>query len=333
MLSSGSKRSVHSARFEKSLEGWTERSPFQRCLPMAAEELAVSIPTRGGPHSTWCSPRMPKVRNRKYVLKVEPGPRQDNDWMLPPAIARAYEAGDERFGFRSERAGRFQLGRHFPALVAAPELLPSWRLAQTSEWGRSPIPAAPCGERDAALPADFARTTESAWRRQRPKQTDVGRKGFMGTSSDSSRLICDRGPALFAEPYDAALEVERKADQRRKARMRGEATVLTSAAAARVSCDSFRPDVDNHIATMRGRGRIMNELLRGRYEKKRDTFRQNREARLRQSNFQRSLREKEEAAAEEARRREIAEQEAAAVARSRSDAIPSDLQLTISLGR
>lgn len=297
----------------------------QRHLPVAAEELAVDLPTAGGgPRSARCSPRAPRVRSRRYVLKVELGARQDSDRALPPVVARAREV--QRLAFRSERAGCFQVRRHFPALVAAPGLLPCWHPTQASE---ESLP----GEHEAAPPADFARTTESAWGRLRPKLTDVGRKGFVGRGSDSSRLICDRGPALFAEPYDAVLETERQAAMQRKERMRGEASFLTSVAAARLSCDFFRPDVDNHIATMRERGRIMNELLRERYEEKRDTFRQNKQARLREANFQRSLNEKEEkAAAEEARRREIAEKEALAMANTRSD-VTSDLQLAISLGR
>lgn len=385
MLSSASQRSLRSARCEeKSREGRAERSPFQRRLPAAAEELAVNVPTGGGPHSTQRSPRTPQVvfssdrevhsssvsreprcvdsvtaqaRGRRYVLRVEPGARQDNDWMLPPAVARAYEAGAERFAFRSERAGHFQLGRRFPALVGAPELMPGWQSprrghqqppgsaqfssasAQESgeSGGRGPG-AKSGGEREAAPPAhfDFARTTESAWRRLRPKHPDVDRRGFVGIGSESSRLICDRRPALFADPYDAALEAERQGATQRKKSLRGEASFITGAASARLSCDFFRPDVDNCIATMRERGRITNERLRERYEEKRDRFRQNRQARLRQSSFQRSLCEKERAARvaaeEEAWRREIAEKEAAAMAISRSNTVHSDLQLAISLG-
>jgi hypothetical protein len=292
MQLSASARSFRSASGDESgEEGKSLPSLFQRQLLCEPEEVVVDIP-KGVPAehsqsaSTWCSRRRARLRNRRYFVTVEPNPdfRQPmpQPSQLVPSTRLPPLSADEHLGekpsFRQERAGKFHTGRHFPALVASPQLLPTWRrankaAAKAAAKAQTARPHYNAPEDEAEVP--FMKPTESAARKLRDKKLDVGARTFVCTAPTSARdLLCDRGPALHADPYDLALAEERERAKQTKESLRGAPTVLTSIASARSSCDSFRPRLDDHIAEMRHRGRAMNASLKERYQQRLKAFRE-----------------------------------------------------------
>jgi len=119
---------------------------------------------------------------------------------------------------------------------------------------------------------------------------------FVSGASGASDLICDRRPVLHNEEFDDGQTSKemRDADERLWV---GESSILPpSVAAAKVSFDSGRPQLESHIAAMRERGRAYNESLKERYEVTRESFQREQAALIERqgclSTFEMSLREK-----------------------------------------
>lgn len=315
----------------------SQPSVFDKCVPQSIEEVEVALP-RG--LRTHASPRVAgelkkdcrvKVPTRTYNVTVEPrgNTKKAKDVIREAArplsniemdIERS-KAGDpevtdsvgERFLFKQERNKRFQLGRQFPAL-ASPRLVPSWRLSsagqRSMEAGQDdvPSPTTPRSPRNASL----TKPTESHKRKQQVKRIMPSTTPWLHAGvAGKEELISDRKPALHADRYDdGSTEFE---ENELSKQLWVDDRPMMPASNGKVTFDAARPQLEQHISAMRGRGKIMNESLKERYDLMRENFQRERQAQTEKncglSNFESDLREKQKREVQEMKARSLAAQQ------------------------
>merc|ERR1719160_1296482 len=115
---------------------------------------------------------------------------------------------DERFSFRAQRAKKFALNNHFPALVS-PRLVPSFRMQMA---GNHTIGNGLGGKEGSTLNVPTA-STRFKQRSKRPKDP---LQPFIPSTRNAERAICDRQPALHDTPYESSrvTQLQEYADQK-----------------------------------------------------------------------------------------------------------------------
>lgn len=302
MLRNLSSRSVAQSSASASL------SAFDRELPKAVETLEVVLP-RG--LRVYASPRVAgrvrttpsgSSRTRKYDVTVEPNAHSKRPKELLRELAKQpscldleaelQEAADcildQRRLFRRDRAKRFQVGSHFPAL-AAPRLVPSWRRSaarKSAETGSICFTLQPDGS--ASTSSLARRPTMSHCSKQRVKRMNWEAGQWHNASGMlAEQLICDRRPALYEGLYDTPRIRQQQEMLESKRRWVGQATILpTNPAVARVAFDSARLPLNSQVAAVRQRGRALNEDLKERYLARRQLFQNELQARGNLSSFE-----------------------------------------------
>lgn len=200
---------------------------------------------------------------------------------------------DERFWYRAERAKRFQVNKHFAALVS-PRIVPTYRmrLAASGEdpsSGRSGGAAGAAGQNSlmkltAAAALRAAENKQAAQKKSSVSHMSVSDGSFTAAplpfvpsgKSEASEAICNRKPALFDTPFGAPLEVERREYIATKSQFLGPASVLATGGLARVnaSCENGRAEKDELVRRMREKGEASQRHLQQEYFAKLRNFQQ-----------------------------------------------------------
>jgi len=250
-----------------------ELSTFERRCLQEAESVSIEIPRGLRIASTArVAGRKPNAPSRTYSLTVEPKGRMKKAKDLlretakplsslefdlqQTAMGRKETDGllNERFCYRSQRAKKFSMNNHFPALVS-PRLVPSYRMQQAGQNITTP-------REDTSLQA----MTVSTQRKQRSKRPKDPLQPFIPSTRNAERAICDRQPALFDTPYESSRTTQVQEYQETKERWQGPNTMLpTSVGQAKASCEPSRLEKDDHIMRMREKGREQQRALEEQY--------------------------------------------------------------------
>jgi len=300
----------------QSSEQEDESRTFDKQLPRDIEYVRVQV-QRG---AVVRRQRDPTTHVRTYDIMVEPGgharrqkdlireagqvPAHHVDWdseVKGTSEHSELEQVGERFSFRRERARRFKVGSHFPALVASPRIVPAWpslESGQASSSRTSPSHGGGGSPRSVReVPTrQLTKPTISNTAKHTAKHQEGPLTRHWATTGPASELLSDRRPALYDEHYEAAMDQQRKEYMEAKGRWVGEATILP---ATHASClDTRGRAVRSHIAAQR-RSSTSSESLQERYEVSRKHFQMQRQERSGRSRFERHLEAAKERAADE----------------------------------
>lgn len=178
---------------------------------------------------------------------------------------------DERFWYRAERAKRFAVNRHFPALVS-PRIVPTYRMrvaAHGDDASRSPSTANSLMKLTAAA---SLRSMEN--KNQLSSQDEVPPLPFVPPGR--SEAIYDRKPTLFDSPFDVPHDVALHDYMAAKSRFLGPPAILPTGGRARVnaSCEPGRVEKDELLRRMREKGEAAQRALQQEYFAKLRSFQQ-----------------------------------------------------------
>lgn len=281
---------------------------FDQSLPREVENLEVVQPRGLKVHgSSACAGKMGgvEVPTKTYSVIVEPRghPRasQCTSSRMPSDLEDKPddEGLDDRFCFRMSRSRRFKVGRHFPVLVC-PRLMPAWKdVAAGGDAGEeragaesSSRPQSREKEERLAQPT-VARAAKFAVKVELSADTPfVMGSGNAGAGAGS--VVCDRGPALFSEPFDLERHKLRQDFHNGKERWLGKATMMpTNTAEAKRAFEFGRDDIAHKTAAARARGQQRLESLKERYSEQREVYRKLQMSQLHLSLFDHSVQQKQ----------------------------------------
>lgn len=250
-----------------------ELSTFERRCLQEAESVSIEIPKGLRVASTArVAGRRPNAPSRTYSLTVEPKgrmkkakdllretakPLSDLEFDLHQTAMGHKEVDgllDERFCYRSQRAKKFSMNNHFPALVS-PRLVPSYRMQKAGQQITTP-------REDSTLQTQ----TVSTQRKQRNKRPKDPLQPFIPSTKNAERAICDRQPALYDTPYESSRTTQMQEYQEHKERWQGPGTMLpTNLGKVKSTCEINRQEKDEHIMRMREKGKESQRALEEQY--------------------------------------------------------------------
>lgn len=255
-----------------------ELSSFEKRCIQEAESLSIEIPrglrVAGTPR---VAGRRTNAAARTYSLTVEPRgrmkkakdllretakPLSDLEYDMQQVMTNTAELegtlGD-RFSFRAQRAKKFALNSHFPALVS-PRLVPSYRMQMAGQHsignGLGP------GKESSTLNMETS-STKFKKRSKRPKDP---LQPFIPSTRNAERAICDRQPALHDTPYDSPRTAQKIEYEESRENWKGNGPMLpTNIAMVKATCEPNRAEKDEHVRRMREKGRDQQQALEEQY--------------------------------------------------------------------
>jgi len=318
----------------------TAFSVFDAALPQEIEDVEIEVHRGMKVHSSagvaGRGLKGKQVSAKTYSVKIEPNgnnlkakqvlrenAKMTNDFDYDLQQIRE---GDplvdlnDKFCFRQERLKKFDVGKHFPALIS-PRLVPSWRLAnagQDSVQGESPAAAGnSCSsgkQRSTRTPSKLLEPTSSRVKKQQYKRQPVALAPFIsGSTAEADAKICDRNPILFSENYELPKCQQRGEYSDNRDRWLGSTDIRpTNVSESKALFDPHSHEIARDVHHHRERGRANLEALRKSYNQTRDAYQRERDARGPISGFDLMVKKKEE---EEARQKALLEAQAKDAAR------------------
>lgn len=254
-----------------------ELSSFEKRCIQEAESLSIEIPRGMRVASTHrVAGRRTNAPARTYSLTVEPKgrmkkakdllretakPLSDLEYDMQQMTQGTTELEgqlDERFSFRAQRAKKFALNSHFPALVS-PRLVPSFRMQMAGQHSIGNN----LGSKDGSTLNVETSSTKFKKRSKRPKDP---LQPFIPSTRNAERAICDRQPALHDTPYDSPRTTQKIEYEESRENWKGNGTMYpTNIAVVRSTCEPNRAEKDEHLRRMREKGRDQQQALEEQY--------------------------------------------------------------------
>jgi hypothetical protein len=183
----------------------------------------------------------------------------------------------ERIGYRHARAGRFQMGRRFPALMASARLVPAWQDAEPAASSTDEGRGAAMGTKNPwgapAKAEEWAKATINSVVK-RTEKVELDRKSVCSNWRVTSRFdssFCKRTPIVFRGDYDSLNKANRRWEKELKQHwVAGE----LAPPGARLEPHDVSEESVEAIAGARRRGRLQCRELHQAYKVKRGEFKE-----------------------------------------------------------
>lgn len=281
---------------------YSEHSLFGRELPQSQKTLEVTLP-KGIKAPLTARAAGAYVKPRKYGVTVTPhaGPKTHNDEYLGDDDlgneAESVEVGanirDERSVFRKERARRFHISCHFPALVS-PRIVPHWKpVAKKLEAASQAVLQTATSHHSLPLSPqtssnNLLKPTISYHAKHRSKIEEQPKTPWLGAGlAGASDRVCDRIPTIHqGDVYGAQVEKQREELETAKQRWLqkepirpvGKATTSRQSTEACMGGAGIMPSnmepaqINNEIRRRRIDGQEWKRQLQKRYEDRRALY-------------------------------------------------------------